>query len=682
MTAVRVYELARELGVKSTQVLEYVERYDMGHKTTSSNLDEMQAQLIRRAFESGSDAQPEQLNYRADRAAAMGVESAVERFEKRVSGHTSPDRTDSATAPRSADRRKRTYPGDLELYRRLISRARPWWRHILAVFLLGLLSTPLALLTPVPVKIVVDSVLGDRPLPGFLAAIVPGDAPGVTVLWLAVGLAIAVAVLVQVQDLGSSLLRTYSGERMVLDFRAELMRHMQRLSFSYSDKIGTADLLYRIQYDAPAIQWVALDVVIPFVSASVTVASMLYVAALIDLELAVAALMVVPALLVVLVLMRRRMRRRSRRVKQLESSALSVVQEGLGAIRVVKAFAQEHRESERFVNSSLLGVDGRLRLVAAEGGYGVLIAVITAAGTGAVLFIGASHVQAGVLTLGNLLLILGYLTQLYQPLRSMSQRAVRLQSHLASAERAFAVLDEAPDVTERADARPLQRANGEVVFDDVSFEYEAGQPVLDGIAIEIPAGVTVGIGGVTGVGKTTLLSLLTRFYDPTSGRVLLDGVDLRDYRLADLRNQFAIVLQEPVLFSTSIGENIAYGRPNASQQHIVAAAKAAGAHGFIESLPDGYDTPVGERGMRLSGGERQRVSLARAFLKDAPILILDEPTSSVDLSTEGEIVETLADLVKGRTSFVVAHRPSTLELCDLRIEIEDGRVGSIVATIA
>ncbi|HEX2404033.1 MAG TPA: ABC transporter ATP-binding protein, partial [Acidimicrobiia bacterium] len=425
-----------------------------------------------------------------------------------------------------------------------------------------------------------------------------------------------------------------------------------------------------------------MDVVIPLLTAIVTVASMMYVAARIDLELAIAALTVIPPLIAVLVLMRRRMRRRSHQVKKLESSALSVVQEGLGAIRVVKAFAQEHRERERFVNNSLLGVNGRLRLVAAEGGYGVLIAAITAAGIGAVLFIGASHVQAGVLTLGNLLLILGYLTQLYQPLRTMSHKAVRLQSHLASAERAFAVLDEVPDVTERTDAMPLQRANGDVVFDQVTFEYETGHPVLEEITLEIPTGVAVGIGGVTGVGKTTLLSLLTRFYDPTGGRVLLDGVDLRDYRLADLRNQFAIVLQEPVLFSTSIGENIAYGRPGASQQDIESAATAARAHGFIEALPEGYDTPVGERGMRLSGGERQRISLARAFLKDAPILILDEPTSSVDLSTEGEIVETLADLLKGRTSFVVGHRPSTLALCDLRVEIEKGRVGSIVAQIA
>ncbi|HEX6299733.1 MAG TPA: translation initiation factor IF-2 N-terminal domain-containing protein [Acidimicrobiia bacterium] len=675
----RVYELARELGVASRQVLEHTEQHDMGRKTASSNLDQDQAELIRCAFAEVDRTAPDGLSHGPD-----GIESAAERFEKRMKGQPGPGVADPTMAAPSTDTDevKQKQLGDLELYRRLSSRARPWWRHILAIFLLGLLSTPLALLTPVPVKIVVDSVLGDQPLPDFLTAIVPDDTPDVTVLLLAAGLAMAVAVLIQLRDLGSSLLQTYAGERMVLDFRAELVRHMQRLSFSYSDKVGTADLLYRIQYDAPAIQWLPMDVVIPSLTAMVTVASMMYVAARIDLELAVVALLVIPPLVAVLVLMRRRMRRRSHSVKQLESSALFALQEGLGAIRVVKAFAQEHRERERFVSSSLLGVDRRLRLVAAEGGYGVLVAVITAAGTGAILFIGARHVQAGVLTLGNLLLILGYLTQLYGPLRAMSHRAVRLQAHLASAERAFAVLDEIPDVIEQTDAMPLHRATGEVVFDHVTFEYEKGRPVLADITLEIPAGVAVGISGVTGVGKTTLLGLLTRFYDPAKGRVLLDGVNLRDYRLADLRNQFAIVLQEPVLFSSSIGENIAYGRPGASQREIVSAARAAGVHGFIEDLPEGYETPVGERGMRLSGGERQRISLARAFLKDAPILILDEPTSSVDLSTEGEIVETLADLVKGRTSFVVAHRPSTLELCDLRIEIEGGRVGSIVARIA
>jgi ATP-binding cassette subfamily B protein len=571
---------------------------------------------------------------------------------------------------------------DLRLYMRLLERARRWWPQIVAIFLVGLLSSPLALLTPLPVKIAVDSVLGSVPMPGVLDSLVPDNASDSATLVVVVGLVLVVALLVQLQEATALLLRTYTGERMLLDFRADLFRHLQRLSFSYADKRGTADLLYRIQYDAPAIQLVAIDAVIPFVSAAVTIAGMLFVAARIDLQLAVIALGICPALLLSLALTRQRVRRQSRMVKRLESSALAVVQEGLGAIRVVKAFVQEDRETARFVDRSLEGLHGRLRLVFAQGGYGLLVATITAAGTGAILFIGVRHVQAGVLTLGNLLLVLGYLTQLYAPLKSMSNKAVRLQSHLASAERAFAVLDEVPEVTERRDARPLARANGAVVLDHVRFEYEPGVAVLEDISLEVQRGTAVGISGETGVGKTTLVSLLTRFYDPTDGRILLDGVDLRDYKLSDLRNQFAIVLQDPVLFSTSIAENIAYGRPDAGRGDIIAAAESAGAHEFIQALPDGYDTQVGERGMRLSGGERQRIGLARAFLKDAPILILDEPTSSVDMVTEAEIMEALAHLIRGRTAFIIAHRTSTLDLCDLRVEIEDGGIASIAERVA
>jgi ATP-binding cassette subfamily B protein len=245
---------------------------------------------------------------------------------------------------------------------------------------------------------------------------------------------------------------------------------------------------------------------------------------------------------------------------------------------------------------------------------------------------------------------------------------------MASAERAFALLDEAPDVPERADAAPLLRARGSISFREVSFAYGGGPPVLQGVSVDIPAGARVGIAGKTGAGKTTLINLLCRFYDANLGQVFLDGADLRDYRLADLRNQFAMVLQEPVLFSTTIAENIAYGRLGASQEEIINAAKAANAHEFIEALPDGYQTQVGERGMCLSGGERQRISLARAFLKDAPILILDEPTSSVDLKTEAQILEAMERLMRGRTAFLIAHRPATLVGCDLLLRVENGHV--------
>jgi ABC-type multidrug transport system ATPase subunit len=269
---------------------------------------------------------------------------------------------------------------------------------------------------------------------------------------------------------------------------------------------------------------------------------------------------------------------------------------------------------------------------------------------------------------------MSYLTQLYGPLSTISRRVTGLQSAFASAERAFTLLDEKQDVPERPDAKPLGRAVGAVEFRDVSFAYDGGRPVVNCVSFRVEPGMRVGIAGRTGAGKTTLVSLLTRFYDPTTGVILLDGTDIRAYRLADFRDQFAIVLQEPVLFSTTLAENIAYGRPGATDVDIVAAAQAADVHDFIETLPEGYDTVVGERGMTLSGGERQRISLARAFLKDAPILILDEPTSSVDLKTEAAIIDAMERLMSGRTTFMIAHRLSTLENCELRLELERGRL--------
>jgi len=271
-------------------------------------------------------------------------------------------------------------------------------------------------------------------------------------------------------------------------------------------------------------------------------------------------------------------------------------------------------------------------------------------------------------------MVLGYLGQLYDPLKTISRKAAGIQSYLASAERVFTLLDEPFDVPERVNARSLTRARGAVAFREVSFAYdgERGGAVLRDVSFDLPAGARVAVAGATGAGKSTLVNLLTRFYDPTAGAILLDGVDLREYRVADLRNQFAIVLQEPLLFSTTIGENIAYGRPGASAAEIAAAAAAAGAHDFIVRLPRGYDTPVGERGLQLSGGERQRVALARAFLKDAPLLILDEPTSAVDAKTEAAILDAMDRLMEGRTAFLITHRERALAGCDLRLQLERG----------
>jgi len=566
--------------------------------------------------------------------------------------------------------------GDLALYRRLLARARPFALPIAILFGLGLLASPIALLNPLPLKIAVDSVLASHPLPGFLRTSLPEAlqaSPG-ALLAFAVALMLAMVLLGRLRDLATTLLRTWTGEKLVLGFRSELFRCVQRLSFSSSEARGSADSLYRIQYDAPAIQYIAIDGVIPFVTAVVAVVSMIYVTARIDAELALVALAIAPLLFAILAFYRKRLRERSRHVKRLESSALSVVHEALAALRVVKAFGQEEREHQRFAQQAGQGLRERMRLSLIEGVFGLLVALVTAGGTAAVLWIGIRHVQAGVLTLGDLLLVMTYLGQLYDPLKSMSRRAARLQGHLASAERAFALLDQQPDVVERPHARPLARAAGAVAFRDVTFGYEPGRPVLRGISLEVPAGTRVGISGPTGAGKSTLVSLLARFYDPDAGSILLDGVDLREYRVADLRRNFAMVLQETVLFSTSIAENIAYARPGATPREITRAARAAGAHDFIERLPQGYATPVGERGLRLSGGERQRIALARAFLADAPLLVLDEPTSSVDPATERVILDALARLTEGRTTFAIAHRPEVLARCDLHVEIAGGRL--------
>ena len=572
---------------------------------------------------------------------------------------------------------------DLTLYRQLLQFGRPYRLHLVGIIALSLLAPPLSLLTPLPLKIAVDSVIGTEPVPSFLTPVVPTALleSKAGVLAVLIALVLIVALLVHVQALAQWLLQSYTGERLVLGFRAELFRHLQRLSVAYHDARGPADSLYRIQYDAPSIQWILVTGIPPLVTAAVTLVAMVYVTAHLDAQLALVALTIAPILLVLMRLSASRLRTRWTQVKELQSSAMAVVQEVLGAVRVVKAFAQEDREHQRFVTHAARSVGGEVRLALIEGGFDLLVGLTVAVGTAAALFIGVRHVQAGTLTLGNLLLVMSYLAQLYAPLHTMSRKVAELQGSLAGAERAFALLTELPDVPEAAHPRPCARAAGALSFSHVSFTYDAERPILTDVTFDVPAGARVGIAGTTGSGKTTLMSLLMRFYDPAAGQIRLDGIDLRDYRLADLRNQFAVVLQEPVLFSTSIAENIAYARPDATEAEIEAAARQANAHDFVSQLPDGYATQVGERGLRLSGGERQRISLARAFLKDAPILIMDEPTSAVDLRTEAAIMEAMERLMRGRTTFIITHRPSLVDDADLVLHIESGRVTVRATTV-
>lgn len=561
--------------------------------------------------------------------------------------------------------------GDLDLLHRLLGEARGHRLGMLGLVVVSLLAAPLTIAAPLPLKVVVDNFLGGQPLDPDLAAIV-GGAGSALLLATAVGLLIALAALRQLQALTDWLLSTYLGERLTLAFRARLFRHAQRLSLAYHDQKGAMDAVYRIQYDASSVQHVLIDGLLPLIAAGLTIAGMLYVTALIDPLLAGVAVLIAPALFVLSRTYSRPLRRRWNRVAELRSSSLAVVQEVLGSLRVVKAFGQEEREETRFRTSARDALGAHLRVVAVESGFKIMAGLITALGTAAVLFIGAQQVQAGLMTLGELLIVMAYLVQLYEPLRTLSTKVADLQASLSGAERAFRLLDEAPSVIDLPSARPLVRARGAVEFQNVAFGYEPGRTVLIGISFRVQPGQRVAVAGRTGAGKTTLVSLLMRFYDPTAGRVLLDGDDLRDIRLEDLRAQFSIVLQEPVLFPVTIAENIAYARPGASLDEIVAAARAANADEFVRRLPEGYQTLVGERGQRLSGGERQRISLARAFLRDAPIMVLDEPTSSVDLATEKLIMDAMERLVEDRTTFIIAHRPSVLEGCDVVLRLERG----------
>jgi len=562
--------------------------------------------------------------------------------------------------------------------RRVVGELRPhWWRVTLTLFV-DLLSTPVILLTPIPLKIVIDSVLGDHPVPGFLSGFPLASSPN-GVLWLAAILQVLVVVFAELQTMASYTLSTWTGERITLAFRARLFRHIQRLSILLHDRRGTADSVYRVQYDATAIADITTGCVLPVATSAVALVITLFVIAKLSWQLCLVALVIVPALYYFGSYYTKRMRPRYKAVKGIESDALHVVQEVLTSLRIVKAFGREELEQGRFFEESRRGAGARTKLAFAEGVFGLIVNATTALGSAAVLFIGAKQVESGALTLGQLVLVIAYLAELYAPLKTISGKVAVLQKSMASAERAFEVLDEAPEVPEKPNAVALVRARGKVEFRNVSFDYlERTWPrapgVLDDVSFVVPAGTSLGISGRTGAGKTTLISLLVRFFDVESGAVLVDDTDVRDYRLADLRNQLAIVVQDPVLLSTSIAENIAYARPSADHREIVAAAQAADVDDFVRAMPDGYDTLVGERGMRLSGGERQRISLARAFLKDAPILILDEPTSSVDVRTEERIMAAMRRLMVGRTTLMIAHRLSTLEYCDARLHLDNGKL--------
>jgi len=568
---------------------------------------------------------------------------------------------------------------DLRLCWRLLKDARAHWPQLWLIILFNLLATPLGLLAPFPLKIVLDCVLGGRPVPGYLRALLPAawQVTPSTLLWLACSATFAVLALQALQGFACWVYQVYVGEQLVVSARARIFEHMQRLSLRHHDEKGSPDLFYRLQNDVAGMHDLINYGLIPFVGSAVLFACLFLVTFRLDHELALLAAATLPGLWVLSRIYSRRSRLRWADAKETERQSAGAIQEVLGQVRVVKAFAAEVREADRYRRFAEVHSRTYLRAVTNEAVSCLLASLWIAVASAAALGLGVRHVQTGALSLGNLIVMLAYFAQLFKPVETMSKISASFQKSLASAERAFAVLDEVPGIREHEGAVPMGRARGDIEFRSVGYAYWPGQAALSDVSFRVAAGQRVAILGPTGSGKSTLLQLLVRFLDPDEGLITLDGQDLRHVRLSDLRRQFGIVLQEQGLFTGTIAENIAYGQPGAGRSAIEAAAREAEAHDFISRLPEGYETPIGERGNTLSGGERQRISLARALLLDAPILVLDEPTSSVDMDTEEKIVTALERLRRGRTILTVTHRPSLVEGYDLILKLEDGRLSPI-----
>ena len=566
--------------------------------------------------------------------------------------------------------------GAFELWKAL-PRARPYlrpYRKLLVISMVAMvLAAAFALAEPWPIALVLNSVLGDHPVPGFITFLL-GDDPGVATLLIV--LVVARFGIVAIGN-GFTVLRNYLDARidqyMVLDLRSDLFEHVQKLSLTFHDRRKTGQLMSQINNQAAAVGNIIMAFP-PIIESTLTLSGMLVIAMFIDWQVTLVSLCVVPLLYISFGLYGTRIVPQIKKVQRLEWRSLSIVHEAMSMLRVIVSFGREDHEHRRFREQGKVAVDERVKLTFSQSVYTLGVQTATAAGTAIVFGFGAWHVYQGKMPLGGLIVLMAYISSVYQPLEQISLTIGSLHEQFVQFNASLRLLDTEPEIEEAPDAIEIGRARGDVTADDVSFSYKGRRDTLQDVSFEAHAGQSIAVVGQTGAGKTTLMSLLIRFYDPQGGRILIDGVDIRRLRLGSLREQISVVLQEPLLFSGTIEENIRYGRLDASTDEVMAAAGAANAHDFISGLPDGYETQLGERGAHLSGGERQRICVARAFLKDAPILLLDEPTSSIDSKTEGVILDALDDLMVGRTSFMVAHRLSTIRHADQILVMEHGRI--------
>jgi ATP-binding cassette subfamily B protein/subfamily B ATP-binding cassette protein MsbA len=561
-----------------------------------------------------------------------------------------------------------------------LSFLRPYRSRVVLLAFLSLVEIGLGTLQPWPLAVVVNYVFDHEkhqmaePFRHWLDAITGGN-----LIVLLIVLVIA-GVVLQVTNQFASMFHTQvqvdTGQRMVFDLRGKLFEHLQALGLHHHITTNTGDAVYRLEVDAYSIENLVMSGLFPLASSIITLVVMFTILVKLDRTVALLSLAVVPFLYLCLRYYTKTLVNREERVKEIESKLVERMYETFSAMRLVKSFAREPYEGERFAASSSAAMGARISITWQESLFSVVVSTITILGTALVLGVGGLHVLRGQMTLGALLVVIAYLGAVYGPLSAIAHTTGQLQGAMAGAKRVRRIFDMIPETVDAPDAIDAKNIKGDIRFENVGFKYPDGTDVLHNIDFEASPGQMIALVGLTGAGKTTLVSLIPRFYDATSGRVLVDGVDVRQYRVRSLRERIAIVLQDPVLFSGSIASNLRYGRLDATVEEIEAAAQAAHAHEFISRLSKGYDTEIAEAGGGLSGGERQRLSVARAIVKDAPILILDEPTSSLDSISEEIVFAALRRLRAGRTTIVIAHRLSTVRDADRILVLDGGRIAA------
>jgi len=565
----------------------------------------------------------------------------------------------------------------MSIYRRVLKYYRGFFGTTLLGLIFSLASIGLNLLKPWPLKIIVDWVIPRFSLGAHVKW--PDSAPwwlqdARTVVALLCLALVAIQMLWAVCNYLSNFVFVKIGLQALLNLRTELYAHLQRLSLKFHDTRRSADSSFRVAYDSQSIQTIYNKGFTNIFTSGITLIGTFVIMLRLDWQLTLLSLVIIPFLIGTIYFFANRIRRESTSIQEHESAVLTQAQEGLSAIRMVHAFGREEFEISQFHQQARGSLQANLRLNATNVKSALVISTLVVIATAGMYYLGTMHVLSGILSLGSLLVFTAYLLMLYQPLESLTYTAWAMEGATAGARRCFEILDRQDDVVDSPNAVEIEKTKGAISFQNASFGYDSTREILSNINLEIAPNQIVALVGGTGAGKSTLASLVPRFYDPTAGRLTLDGRDIREITKKSLRQQIAIVLQDTLLFSTTVRENIAYGRPDATEDEIREAARRAQADEFISRLPDAYESQVGERGGHLSVGQRQRIGIARAFLKNAPILLLDEPTSALDPTTESAIMETIKELMRGRTTIIITHRIATIHGVDQILVLDNGRV--------